>query len=177
MLLLDLECLYNLPLNSKYCYRNITRQKVPTNKTAAATFLSHFSPRVGWRNCSLLAKPVVGQQSGSEVKFIQPSLVLWCRGYHICFTRRRSPVRSWAGSDFFVTAISRTKLQVSELILDCGYYLPIVIYSAQLCLPCHITITNTIDVSARHYPAVLSHTHMVRASYIVPILTGTGSPV
>ena len=28
----------------------------------------------------------------------QPSLVLWCSGYHICFTRRRSPVRSWAGS-------------------------------------------------------------------------------
>ena len=105
------------------------------------------------------------------------SLVLWCSGYHICFTRRRSPVRPWAGSDFFVTAISRTKLQVSELILDCVYYLQIVIYSAQLCLPCHITITNTIDVSARHYPAVLSHTHMVRASYIVPILTGTGSPV
>ena len=105
------------------------------------------------------------------------SLVLWCSGYHICFTRRRSPVRPWAGSDFFVTAISRTKLQVSKLILDCVYYLPIVIYSAQLCLPCHITITNTIDVSARHYPAVLSHTHMVRASYIVPILTGTGSPV
>ena len=25
-------------------------------------------------------------------------LVLWCSGYHICFTRRRSPVRSRAGS-------------------------------------------------------------------------------
>ena len=103
------------------------------------------------------------------------SMVLWCSGYHICFTRRRSPVRPWAGSDFFVPAISRTKLQVSELILDCVYYLQIVIYSAQLCLPFHIT--NTIDVSARHYPAVLSHTHMVRDSYIVPILTGTGPPV
>ena len=27
-------------------------------------------------------------------------LVLWCSGYHICFTRRRSPVRSWSGSIF-----------------------------------------------------------------------------
>ena len=27
--------------------------------------------------------------------------VLWCSGYHICFTRRRSPVRSWAGSQSF----------------------------------------------------------------------------
>ena len=76
---------------------------------------------------------------------------------------------------FFVQAISRRTLQVSELMLDCVYYLQIVIYSAQFCLPCHIT--NTIDVSARHYPAVLSHTHMVRDSYIVPILTGTGPPV
>ena len=24
------------------------------------------------------------------------STVAWCSGYHICFTRRRSPVRSWA---------------------------------------------------------------------------------
>ena len=105
------------------------------------------------------------------------SLVLWCSGYHICFTRRRSPVRPWAGSDFFVTAISRTKLQVSELILDCGYYLPIVIYSAQLCLPCHIT--NTIE-GACHQMSLLDTTqltHMVRVSYIVPILTGAGSPV
>ena len=29
------------------------------------------------------------------------ALVLWCSGYHICFTRRRSPVRSWAGSTSF----------------------------------------------------------------------------
>ena len=28
-------------------------------------------------------------------------VVLWCSGYHICFTRRRSPVRSWAGSYHF----------------------------------------------------------------------------
>ena len=62
-------------------------------------------------------------------------MVLWCSGYHICFTRRRSPVRPWAGSDFVVTALSRTKLQVSRLILDCIYYLQIVIYSAQLCHP------------------------------------------
>ena len=30
---------------------------------------------------------------------------MWCSGYHICFTRRRSPVRSWAGSQFFLHLI------------------------------------------------------------------------
>ena len=28
--------------------------------------------------------------------------VRWCSGYHICFTRRRSPVRPWHGSVSFV---------------------------------------------------------------------------
>ncbi|CAN6903487.1 unnamed protein product [Brassica oleracea] len=23
-------------------------------------------------------------------------MVLWCSGYHVCLTRKRSPVRSWA---------------------------------------------------------------------------------
>ena len=36
----------------------------------------------------------------SLVKLISTE-VLWCSGYHICFTRRRSPVRSWAGSQSF----------------------------------------------------------------------------
>ena len=26
------------------------------------------------------------------------ALVRWCSGYHVCFTRRRSPVRPWHGS-------------------------------------------------------------------------------
>ena len=29
-------------------------------------------------------------------------VVRWCSGYHICFTRRRSPVRPWHGSVSFV---------------------------------------------------------------------------
>ena len=56
------------------------------------------------------------------------SLVLWCSGYHICFTRRRSPVRPWAGSDIFLTTISSDRLQVSQMILNCICPLPIVIF-------------------------------------------------
>ena len=56
------------------------------------------------------------------------SLVLWCSGYHICFTRRRSPVRPWAGSDIFLTTISSNRLQVSQMILNCICPLPIVIF-------------------------------------------------
>nr|CDS33043.1 hypothetical transcript [Hymenolepis microstoma] len=26
------------------------------------------------------------------------TVILWCSGYHVCLTRRRSPVRNWAGS-------------------------------------------------------------------------------
>ena len=112
------------------------------------------------------------------------SLVLWCSGYHICFTRRRSPVRPWTGSDIFVTAFSRTKLQVSRLILDCIYYLQIVIYSAQQCHPklalphpkqyrgsCHqMSLLDTNQLCS------LTHTWK-GVAYIVPILIGTGSPV
>ena len=35
------------------------------------------------------------------------NLVLWCSGYHICFTRRRSPVRSWAGSEDFLSKLPK----------------------------------------------------------------------
>ena len=28
------------------------------------------------------------------------TVVRWCSGYHVCFTRRRSPVRAWHGSNF-----------------------------------------------------------------------------
>ena len=56
------------------------------------------------------------------------SLVLWCSGYHICFTRRRSPVRPWAGSDIFLTTISSNRLQVSQMILNCIYPLPSVTF-------------------------------------------------
>ena len=44
-------------------------------------------------NLTRLSKP----KSTETVNF---QVVLWCSGYHICFTRRRSPVRSWAGSQF-----------------------------------------------------------------------------
>ena len=57
-------------------------------------------------------------------------------------------------------------------------------YSAHLChpklaLPHHKHYRGSVspDVSARHYPAVLSHTHRDRVAYNVPILVGTGSPV
>ncbi len=38
---------------------------------------------------------------GSTPRWDEQCLVLWCSGYHICFTRRRSPVRAWAGSNLF----------------------------------------------------------------------------
>ena len=82
-----------------------------------------------------ISRPVKAWIITQVIESVVLSLVLWCSGYHICFTRRRSPVRPWAGSDFVVTALSRTKWQVSRLILDCIYYLQIVIYSAQLCHP------------------------------------------
>ena len=108
------------------------------------------------------------------------SLVLWCSGYHICFTRRRSPVRPWAGSEFFVTTTPR-KYQDQYWIV---FNISKLSYSAHLChpklaLPHHKHYRGSVspDVSARHYPAVLSHTHRDRVAYNVPILVGTGSPV
>ena len=38
---------------------------------------------------------------GSIPRWDEQSLVAWCSGYHVCFTRRRSPVRSWARSVLF----------------------------------------------------------------------------
>ena len=31
-----------------------------------------------------------------------PQALSWCSGYHICLTRRRSPVRSWVTTDFLL---------------------------------------------------------------------------
>ena len=45
-------------------------------------------------------------------------LVLWCSGYHICFTRRRSPVRSWAGSDFFLTTFLFAPTVIYQYFLE-----------------------------------------------------------
>ena len=45
-------------------------------------------------------------------------LVLWCSGYHICFTRRRSPVRSWAGSDFFFTTFLFAPTVIYQYFLE-----------------------------------------------------------
>ena len=38
---------------------------------------------------------------GSIPRWDEQTLVAWCSGYHVCFTRRRSPVRSWARSVLF----------------------------------------------------------------------------
>ena len=38
---------------------------------------------------------------GSIPRWDEQYLVAWCSGYHVCFTRRRSPVRSWARSVLF----------------------------------------------------------------------------
>ena len=32
-------------------------------------------------------------------KLLKKAQVLWCSGYHVCLTRRRSPVRSWRASE------------------------------------------------------------------------------
>ena len=35
----------------------------------------------------------------NKKKLLEKSQVLWCSGYHVCLTRRRSPVRSWTASE------------------------------------------------------------------------------
>ena len=45
-----------------------------------------------------------GLSKRKSTKTVHVQVVLWCSGYHICFTRRRSPVRSWAGSQFYLSA-------------------------------------------------------------------------
>ena len=59
-------------------------------------------------------------------------LVLWCSGYHICFTRRRSPVRSWAGSDDVLLFSANNcendnifKLSVGMILILPKYVLPL----------------------------------------------------
>ena len=42
--------------------------------------------------------------TGTCVRMVNDLTVVvpWCSGHHVCFTRRRSPVRSWAESSSFV---------------------------------------------------------------------------
>ena len=40
-------------------------------------------------------------KSNREIDLNWSVLVLWCSGYHICLTRRRSPVRNRAAPYFF----------------------------------------------------------------------------
>lgn len=42
----------------------------------------------------------------SMISRLVHTVVPWCSGYHICFTRRRSPVRSWPESIFFFLRVS-----------------------------------------------------------------------
>ena len=42
--------------------------------------------------------------------------VLWCSGYHVCLTRKRSPVRSWAAPKYVFSTFYFFKLTVSCLI-------------------------------------------------------------
>ena len=51
---------------------------------------------------------------GSTPRWDEQCLVLWCSGYHICFTRRRSPVRSWAGSNLFSKEALNNKDEIKE---------------------------------------------------------------
>jgi hypothetical protein len=39
--------------------------------------------------------------------------VRWCSGYHICFTRRWSPVRPWHGSLYFSLVLARVVHEMS----------------------------------------------------------------
>ena len=48
---------------------------------------------------------------GSIPRWDEQSLVAWCSGYHVCFTRRRSPVRSWARSLFFGFRLQNIRLK------------------------------------------------------------------
>ena len=69
---------------------------------------------------------------GSTPRWDEQCLVLWCSGYHICFTRRRSPVRSWAGSDDVLLFSANNcendnifKLSVGMILILPKYVLPL----------------------------------------------------
>ena len=68
-----------------------------------------FSPRTGWRSAhrgvhvsnpesSELPRPGRLQEPPESVHSPPARAIPWCSGYHVCFTRRRSPVRSRAES-------------------------------------------------------------------------------
>ena len=47
---------------------------------------------------SLLPTPSWAEGPLGKIWHHDPRAIPWCSGYHVCFTRRRSPVRSRAGS-------------------------------------------------------------------------------
>ena len=57
--------------------------------------------------------------------FLHVNLVLWCSGYHICFTRRRSPVRPWAGSILFHGYIVYKKKHIFKKYISTNFFITI----------------------------------------------------
>ena len=81
------------------------------------------------------------------------SLVLWCSGYHICFTRRRSPVRSWAGSkNVFLFYLNNC--DCDNFHFNFTYICPASVYLGfySMIFPCSFPF-NSIDVSTTTCPA------------------------
>ena len=94
----------------------ITQRSVDRNYALLVDFFNFVHPdwicQSGALRCCLLAALVPLAQRiarwtsnpkvlGSIPRWDEQSLVAWCSGYHVCFTRRRSPVRSWARSVLF----------------------------------------------------------------------------
>ena len=61
---------------------------------------------------------LTGFSKPKSTETVNFQVVLWCSGYHICFTRRRSPVRSWAGSDFFFTTFLFAPTVIYQYFLE-----------------------------------------------------------
>ena len=58
------------------------------------------------RTCEVLSKfstnalmTTIPGLRNNKKKLLIKSQVLWCSGYYVCLTRRRSPVRSWTASE------------------------------------------------------------------------------
>ena len=68
----------------------------------------HVSPPAGPPDSHVTTGPAQRAKSAREIPAASQQLVLWCSGYHICFTRRWSPVRSRAGSVKFFPNIKDT---------------------------------------------------------------------
>ena len=56
--------------------------------------------KISTRNWAILFQHLFPSATVCHVG-MQAVLVRWCSGYHVCFTRRRSPVRPWHGSQVF----------------------------------------------------------------------------